>query len=452
MQINLKTLSKIDSVVKPNFDLANRKIGIIHMGLGAFHRGHQAVFFDSALSKGSDNFAIAAVSQRSAKNADQLQSQQGLFTVLERSLKVNSPRIVGSIAEAYFYPRDESKLKEIIEQKNFQAITVTATEKAYKADSDLIIRLSRLLNFRFNAKLPGICVISCDNLTNNTKVLKQLIIDYSKKLSNSNFSKWIEQEVRFPNSMVDRIVPATTTSDQKKFESEFGYFDNSLICTEPFIQWVIEHDPISEKLNDIGIEFVADVDGYEMMKLRLFNALHTALSIYGQLNQIEFVAKVISEPHVKKFAEKMQLQASASFPAPQGVDLTLYSAMVRDRIANPMHRHRTGQICIDTSQKLPHRIFGTINDLIKKNLPYDTLAFTLALWIHYLATSKNNEDPQMDPLVSHAKILDSKVSVNLVFSDLRSVPKLNLECYSKIVKFLDSIRSKSNELSLIETI
>lgn len=192
--------------------------------------------------------------------------------------------------------------------------------------------------------------------------------------------------------MVDRIVPAAKQP--------------GVLITEPFIQWVIEKDPIEKYLGGVGIQFVEDVAGYELMKLRLFNAVHSALAYIGELANIEYVAQVIKDPQHEQFVKDIQEQAAASFVVPKGESAADYSAAIRKRIANPTLGHRSQQIAMDGSQKLPHRVFKTINELIEKDLPFNYLAQLLAIWVDYLAKSDRVNDPLAEKLIPLAKAKD----------------------------------------------
>jgi fructuronate reductase len=223
--------------------------------------------------------------------------------------------------------------------------------------------------------------------------------------------------------MVDRIVPAVK--------------EPGVLVTEPFIQWVIQKDPIEKYLGGVGIQFVDDVAGYELMKLRLFNAVHSALAYTGELAGIEYVAQVIKDPKHEQFVKSIQEQAASSFVVPAGESAADYSAGIRKRIANPSLGHRSQQIAMDGSQKLPHRIFTTINQLIEKDLPFNYLSQVLAIWVNYLSKSDRVNDPLKDKLIPLAKAGD----IAGLFSLPDFAVKLNPKAFAQIQDKLSKLKS-----------
>ena len=449
-QLNRDNLGEITSVEKPSYNLDDVKIGVLHMGLGAFHRAHQGVFFDNALRAGKLGYAIASVSQRTPSVSNILSQQDGLYTVNSADQYGNVPRIIGSIREAAFFSSDERRLLHLAQSSDLRLITITASEKAYH--QSLPSRLALLLHARYEVGLPGIAIISCDNLPSNgefTKgVIDQAIADYS-----DGFKQWIKGHVRFPNSMVDRIVPAITPSSIEVFESRYGYRDESLITAEPFNQWVIEHDPLEEDLSETGIRFVDDIAPYELAKIRLFNGVHSTLAYLGQILDIKFAADVIIDPRTRKFLSDMQIkEISNSFNAPQDLDLVAYSAEIRGRMSNPALLHRTEQIAMDGSQKLPQRLFNTANDLLSRNLPTPRTCLAIALWIHYLAISTVIDDPMRTELKAAATTNNAYSAVAKCLT-LDFATKINPALFPPIGRWLELLRINSpwHVLSILES-
>ena len=396
------------------------------MGLGAFHKAHQAVYVQRAINNGQQ-LAIAAVSQRDPKEASAL-AELGFKYVVRQSDGASSvDEEITSIVATYFYPTDYAKLGEIVADEDFLAITITATEKAYVYSDDLQAmlpgRLAYLLHKRYLKTKTGIAVISCDNLSGNGAITKGLVLKSAGLIGDAGFINWIEKEVRFPNTMVDRIVPAAK--------------EPGVLITEPFIQWVIEKDPIEKYLGGVGIQFVDDVAGYELMKLRLFNAVHSALAYIGEVANIEYVAQVITDPKHEQFVMNIQEQAAASFVVPKGESASDYSAAIRKRIANPALGHRSQQIAMDGSQKLPHRVFKTINDLIEQGLPTNYLSLLLAIWVDYLSKSSRVNDPLKDKLIPLAKAGD----VAALFSLPEFAVELNPTAFAEFQEELNNLKS-----------
>lgn len=408
----------------------SNKVNILHMGLGAFHRAHQAVYIQRAIDNGSP-LSIGAVSQRDPKVSDQLKSLNYKYTVIERNGQGEKSFEINSITATYFYPDDYQELAKIVSQPSFLAITITATEKAYVVGAgehdSLPNRLAFLLRARYLTQLGGIAIISCDNIANNGDVTRALVLKAADRYEDNSFINWLKVQVRFKNSMVDRIVPALD--------------DPAVINTEPFIQWVIQDDPIKEYFKDTGVQFVADVSGYEFMKLRLFNAIHSALSTIGQLTGIEYIAQVVSIPAYEKFASLIQAQAALTFEAPVGQSSKEYSDKIRARISNPTIKHRTLQVAMDGSQKLPFRIFNSINILKEKNLPTNYLTLVLAIWVEFLAKCEVIDDPLAKTLVPLAKLADPVAAVDAIFSLPDYAIALDKAVFYEVADWLSKIRS-----------
>jgi fructuronate reductase len=402
---------------------------IIHMGLGAFHKAHQAVYVQRAINNGA-KLAIAGVSQRDSQASDELAAANFRYIVRESSASGDFDFGITAITQAYFYPRDYEKLAEIVAQPDFLAITIAATEKAYVLSDDVQLtlpgRLAHLLHARYLKTKIGIVVISCDNLSSNGRITRNLVIKSSEKMGDIKFTEWIAEQIRFPNSMVDRIVPASK--------------ERGIIVTEPFIQWVIEHDPIESVLAGVGIEFVPTVAEYELMKLRLFNSIHSALAYLGELVQIESIAQMISDPAYEKFVAAIQAEAGRSFIAPAGQSAADYSLGIRRRIANPKLGHQCQQIAMDGSQKIPFRIFAIINDLVAAKEPVKFLTLVLALWVEYLRINERINDPLREKLVTLSQTQDSLVGVGLIFKLPDFAVVLNPACFSEIAQWLMQLR------------
>ena len=366
------------------------EIGILHFGLGGFHRAHQAVFIDKALENGNLGMGIAAISQRDPSLADEMTAADSIFQVEENDGISNELRNIGSIKESLFYPRDEARILEIARSPELKAITITVTEKAYKPGSDFSLRLAKVLNERYKSGGGSISVISCDNLPSNGDFTKNLMREVIK---DSKLWNWAEANIRFPNSMVDRIVPAPAKENRL------------LIKTEKFNQWIIENDPISKYLSSAGVQFVPKVKPYELAKIRLFNGVHSYLAYYGEIHGIEYVADVIKLPEMENFVKEMQ-EDEISKTLDLNIDLKKYASEIRNRMANQTLFHRSRQIAMDGSQKMPQRLIGSLNDLAKLNIPAPKLVTAFATWINYLATSDSVNDPLAADLIDFAKRKD----------------------------------------------
>ena len=400
----------------------SNQIKFLHLGLGAFHRAHQAVFI-------REN--IASVSMRKSDVADALTSQGNKYEVIARDASGETTTLVESIKESLFYPRDIARITEIVKSPDLQAITLTVTEKAYKNDGadGVPARLAYLLGERFKAQTPGIAIISCDNVPSNSKFLQSLVLDVVSAQGSAELLEWVKSDIRFPNSMIDRIVPAMTSD---------------AITTEPFNQWVIENDPIETLFTGSGVEFVPDVKPYELAKIRLFNGVHSTLAYIGEVEGIEFVANAIVHPVIAPFIKALQeTEMAPSISETGGIDLASYAKTIRERISNPTLRHRAHQIAMDGSQKMQQRIFDGANELAKQGSAAPLHVAAVAIWIHFLATNSDIDDPLADKLIPLAQISDAISAVTKTLSLPEFTRRLDPSYFPAIATDLMEIRSTS---------
>lgn len=440
----------------PSYALSDVRIGVLHMGLGAFHRAHQAVFFEHALRGGNMNYGVCGITQRTSDIAESLNAQDCLYTVNARDGAGNQPMIVGAIREATFYPRDVARLLEIAKSPDLRLMTITVSEKAYRPDSDSTLcvprRIATLLAARFEAGLPGIAVISCDNLPSNGAVTRMVVTNAIKSQGrNDGFLDWVEEQIRFPNSMVDRIVPAITKENIDEFEKAYGYRDLSLITTEPYNEWVIDQDPLSEELGPVGVRFVSHVEPYEMTKIRIFNGTHSTLAYLCQLSGIEYVAQGIVDPTLAPFITRLQEEElSRSFTPPYDLDPIEYACTIRKRISNPTLLHRSAQIAMDGSQKLPQRLFTPANDLLAAGLPTTRITLAIAAWLHYLATNAAVSDPLAPQLQPIARNRDAAAAVEQTLRAEQLVTRVDSALLPAITKWLEKLRCQPVHEILLE--
>lgn len=397
-------------------------IQFLHLGLGAFHRAHQAVFIKQN---------IASVSMRKSDVANSLNAQGNKYEVIARDASGETTTLVESIKEALFYPRDIERINEIVRSPDLQAITLTVTEKAYKNDGrdSVPVRLAHLLNERFKSGAPGIAIISCDNVPSNSQFLRGLVVEVIAATGDEKLLNWVNSNIRFPNSMIDRIVPAMTSA---------------AITTEPFNQWVIENDSIEELFAGSGVVFVSDVKPHELAKIRLFNGVHSTLAYIGEVEGIEFVANAIVHPGIAPFIKALQEHEMVpSIVNTGGIDLVLYGQTNRERISNPTLRHRAHQIAMDGSQKMQQRIFDAANDLAGQGRSAALHLTVVAIWIHFLAINTEIDDPLVHKLKPLAQISDSLEAVTKTLSLEEFTRKLSPNHFAAVAADLSTIRSSS---------
>ncbi len=289
-------------VVRPGYDRAAQAAGIVHFGIGAFHRAHQAWYTDLAMAAGEANWGILGVSLRSPSVARQMNPQDGLYTVTECSAQGNATRIVGSVQRVIVASEDGEAVISALAAPGTRIVTFTITEKGYcrAADGSLDPFLAHAgsiypfleagLRRRRDSGLPGLTLLSCDNLAHNGRQLERLTAEYLTQVDPA-LARWVARECTFPCSMVDRIVPATTAADRKAVAAAIGLEDDGAVMTEPFSQWVIEDrfagaHPGWER---VGADLVSDVAPYEAAKLRMLNGAHSALAYLGLEHGHSFV-------------------------------------------------------------------------------------------------------------------------------------------------------------------
>jgi fructuronate reductase len=397
-------------------------IQFLHLGLGAFHRAHQAVFIKQN---------IASVSMRKPDVADSLTAQGNKYEVIARDANGETTKLIESIKEAFFYPRDIERIYEIVRSPDLAAITLTVTEKAYKNDGPESVpaRLANLLGERFKSGSPGIAIISCDNIPSNSEYLRGLVLEVIAAGNNKELLAWVNSNIRFPNSMIDRIVPAMTSN---------------AITTEPFNQWIIQNDPIEALFVGSGVEFVSDVKPYELAKIRLFNGVHSTLAYIGEVEGIEFVSDAIIHPVIAPFIKALQENEMVpSINNSGGINLVEYSKTNRVRISNPTLRHRAHQIAMDGSQKMQQRIFDAANDLTKQGKSAALHSAAVAIWIHFLATNPEIDDPLASKLKPLAQNSDSLKAVTQLLSLAEFTRKLDPSLFAAVAADLSTIRSSS---------
>jgi fructuronate reductase len=407
MRLSRKTIDRLPPTVKrPDYDLGPVTVGIVHLGIGAFHRAHQAAYTDALLSE-NPSWGICGVSLRSPETRDALQPQDGLYTLAVQDGEGSDLGVIGSVVELLCAPEDPEAVLRRMADPATRIVSLTITEKGYchnpatgtldEGHPDIVHDLANparprsaigfiveAISRRVSAGIAPFTLLSCDNLPGNGHVLKRIVTQFAE-LRDPALAAVI-RNVASPSTMVDRIVPATTDGDRSAVAAAMGLEDAWPIMTEPFRQWVIEDDfplgrPAWEKA---GALFVQDVSAFEFMKLRLLNGSHSTLAYLGYLAGAETVADAMSLPGMEALVEGlMRHEVSPTLPELPGFDLPAYRAELLQRFRNPALRHRTWQIAMDGSQKLPQRLLGSIRDRLQAEAGYDRLALGVAAWMRY---------------------------------------------------------------------
>ena len=437
------------------------QVGIVHLGIGAFHRAHQAVATeDAALATGDTRWGILGVTQRSGSVRDQLRPQGGVYTVLTVGPDGASPRVVGSVTDVAWPAEETPRVLAALAAPTTHVVTLTVTEKGYargadgrldrgavRADLDALAAeeaaepaagtadgapagtaagsapavvaatsaiglLVRGLAARRRAGGEPLTVLSCDNLADNGRVLGRLVgeaVDAALPGPEGDALRaWLTASVTFPCSMVDRIVPATTPGQRDDVETLLGARDEGLVVAEPFLQWVIEDRfagprPAWERG---GATLTTDVAPYERAKLRLLNGAHSYLAYAGSLAGHATIAQAVADPALLAGARALQADALATLDAPDGVDLAAYAEALLGRFANPASGHTTRQVAMDGTQKIPFRWGATLADRLADASAGDALpagvVAALAAWTRYVVAEvragRTVDDPRAGEL------------------------------------------------------
>ncbi len=474
--LSLAALGSVpDRVARPAYDVAAVRVGIVHLGLGAFHRAHQAIYTDAVLAR-DPRWGICGVSLKTPHATRALAAQDGLYTALEKGQAGTRARIVGALREARFLGAERDAVLARCADANVHVITLTVTEKGYCHDPatgalDLshpdIVRdlaapaaatsapgfIAAALAARRRADGGPISVVCCDNLPHNGRVVAGIVTAFARAVDPA-LGDWIERHVAFPSTMVDRIVPATTPADIAEAARLTGCADAAPVVFEPFRQWVIEDRFAGPRpaWEDDGAQLVTDVAPFETMKLRLLNGSHSTLAYLGFLAGHEFIWQASADPALSAVVERqMADEIAPTLVAPPGVDLASYRAQLMTRFRNPALPHRTQQIAMDGSQKLPQRLLGTVRDRIARGAPYRHLALAVAAWIRYASGTDEAGAPIVvsdplagefrriaqaatgDPAATAAGFLD----IRAVFGDLADNPSFRVAVTRNVVALFD---------------
>ncbi len=396
------------SVARPRYDRAAVTPGIVHLGIGAFHRAHQAVYTDSVLPL-DHGWGIVGASLRSAGTRDALAPQAGLYALAVRSGAGETLRVIGAIQRVLVAPENPASLLDAMADPRIRILSLTITEKGYchdpatgelnEAHPDILHDLANpaaprsapglvvaALARRRAAGIAPFTVLTCDNLPANGHVAKRVIGGFAR-LRDRDLGAYVKAELACPATMVDRITPATAEADRRQIAAALGAWDAWPVVTEPFTQWVIEdHFPTGRPAwENAGAELVGDVEPYELMKLRLLNGAHSTLAYLGYLAGHESVADAMAAPDFAALLRGlMDEEVTPTLRVPPRADLDAYKAALIDRFRNPALRHRTWQICMDGSQKLPQRLLDTVRDRLRAGAPFPRLALGIADWMRYV--------------------------------------------------------------------
>jgi fructuronate reductase len=358
------------------------QVGVVHLGLGAFHRAHQALVFDRLLQQGDNRWGVLGVAMRNEALAQRLASQDGLYAVQIASHAGDRWQVGGAIWQTCVAAREPDTVIQAIGAPSTRWVTLTVTEKGYSAE------LARLLvaglTIRHRSNLPGLTVASCDNLSHNGDKLKALCLSAAK--DDAALTAWIATACAFPNSMVDRIVPAATPQRARAAAVALGVNDQAALGTEAFWEWVIEDQFANPAdaglLRSAGVNVVQDVAPFEEAKLRMLNASHSAMAVIGAVAGLKVISDCIAKPVIRQFIhDLMTLDVG---PQLNRSDWPQYRDALIERFGNPALQHSVHQIATDSSQKIPQRWVATVLHANALGKTSARLAFAAAAWMRYL--------------------------------------------------------------------
>ena len=392
-------------VARPLYDRASVKPGIVHLGIGNFHRAHQAVYVDDCLAAGETDWGIVGVSLRSSDMRDALAAQDGLYALAVRGPDRTDLRVVGSILDVMVAPENPAALVARMAHPDTRIVTLTVTEKAYlraasgalDASTGVVAHdlrnpaeprsvygfLLAALSQRRNAGVAPFTVLCCDNLPANGETIRRLMLEFCRLGQDADMAAYVENEVAFPSTMVDRIVPATTDDDRAFVTTELRLADAWPVVTEPFSQWVVE-DRFTRGRPDWerhGVTMVDDVGPFEDMKLRMLNGAHSAIAYVGLLLDLQSVSASFGNSAVRGFVGALWAEAARTLPRDAGLDPDAYTARLAERFSNAALVHRTAQIATDGSQKLPQRVVGPARLNLIADRPVGCMTMVVAAWI-----------------------------------------------------------------------
>ena len=383
-------------------------VGIVHLGLGAFYRAFGAVYVAEAMAASGGDWGIVGVSLKNPTTRDALAPQNWAYTSVTLAENDESTEVIDVLENVLVAPENPAAVLEAMADPGVRIVSLTVTEKGYchnPATGVLTVDhpdiahdlqqemprsapgfLVRALARRRAAGVPPFTVLSCDNLPENGALVRQIVLDFAH-LIDPSLAQWLGENGQFPATMVDRITPATTPADIARVTAVTGLYDSAPVLHEPFRQWVIEDNFVNGLRPDfaaVGVRMVDDVTSFEQMKLRMLNGSHSALAYLGYLAGHDTISDTVGDPAFAAYVRQLWAEILPVVRAPQGFDLQVYAQALMERYANPKIRHRTWQIAMDGSQKLPQRLLGSLEANIAKGKPVPGLSLAVAAWMYYV--------------------------------------------------------------------
>ncbi|MBB6407293.1 mannitol dehydrogenase family protein [Arthrobacter sp. AZCC_0090] len=471
----------------PGYDRADLRPGIVHIGVGHFHRAHQAMYLDRLFEAGLDqDWAIWGVTMRPLAQDNPFAAQDHLYTLTEKhSDGSRVSRVIGSIIGFESAHDSTESVLNRIASPSTRIVSLTITEGGYGIDpatgtftgaGDRLIAhdmahpgdsqswLGLLLNalrLRRDRDAGRITLLSCDNIQDNGKVAERALKSFAAQ-AGPDMLDWIDENMTFPGSMVDRVVPATTDADRTYLASRFNLEDGWAVTCEPFTQWTIEDNFANGRppLDKVGVDLVPDVAPYERMKLRLANGVHQGLCFFGRLLNYRYVHEAIDDPDIHSFLIRyIDEEAVPSLTPIDGVDFTAWGREVLTRFANPQLQDPIARICAETSDRIPKFVLPVVTDRLRAEGSVEVCAAIVAAWARY-AQGKDEHgatmeviDPRRESVIRAAQAERETPGAFLqmreVFGDLGNSPDF-VKHFISVRESLNSIGARATLLNLVQ--
>lgn len=436
IRLQESALAQLPEQVKvPAYDRRKISRSIVHIGVGGFYRAHQAVYLDDLLhDPGNEAWGFRGVGllKHDTRIRDAMSAQDCLYTVVERSAAGDTARVIGAVLDFMYAPDNPEAVIEAMVDPVCRIVSLTITEGGYYVNQgtgefdhnhpDIVHDLAHphaprcsfgylaeALDRRRRRGIAPFTIMSCDNLQSNGDITKKMLLAFTQRRDPA-LSRWIAEHGAFPNSMVDRITPATTEADRVLVQERFGLHDAWPVVTEPFRQWVLEdHFPSGRPAWErVGVQMTADVLPYEKMKLRLLNASHQAIAYIGMLCGYQYVDEAMGDPDIRKLMKTMMdVEVTPLMDEVKGVDLEQYKATLLERFSNPAIRDQLSRLGTEGSARIPKFVLPSILEQIDCGGPLKLLSFTIASWFRFLTGSDEhgNRLPINDPMADRLREL-----------------------------------------------
>jgi mannitol 2-dehydrogenase len=481
IRLNSAALSRLPPNIQiPKYDRTQLKQGIVHIGVGGFHRSHQALYLDRYFHQTPDRrWGICGVGllEQDRRLRDAFQSQDCLYTLVERAPTGDTARVIASIDRYLFAPDNRQAVIAALSDPQCRIVTLTITEAGYyylegsgafdvkhpiiqhdlqhpEAPIGTFGFLSAALAQRRQRGLPPFTVLSCDNLQSNGAIARNTLTAFAE-LYDPGLAHWITQNVTFPNSMVDRITPATTDLERIMVAEQFGIEDAVPVVAESFIQWVIEDSFCAGRPDweTVGVQMTQDVHPYELMKIRLLNASHVLIGYLGLLAGYQYVHEVMADPVFYQAVMALMEEVTPVLQPVPGIDLSAYKKTLLERFANPRIQDQLPRLCLNGSAKLPKFILGSLRDNLQKGGEITYLCLAIAAWCRYLQ-GQDDQGKAIEIEDTLADLLRQKVSGSdpRPLLNLSSVFGEDLPRSSRVVETVAEALSKLCELGARATL